>query len=296
MPDIAIHQLPAAGLLSGGEILPVDDGTATLRTTVAAIRHGLAATGHRHAATDVEGLQATLDTKAPLAAPAFTGAVTVPAGSAAAPAVSPAGDPDTGLFFPAANVLGLASNGIEWLRVTADGTFQVRPGGNTSLGIVPPVPHLAANASSIGLMITDGGGPAGVFVHNTHDGTYSSQDIRLATAQGGLSFATERARVGSDGTVTLGGAPGTESLRVVPAAGATRSVTVTGSNGGDPVIATTAGRLAFGAVPVLPSYTVATLPSATARGLIYVSDGAGGKRLAVSDGSNWRWPDGTTAS
>jgi hypothetical protein len=45
------------------------------------------------------------------------------------------------------------------------------------------------------------------------------------------------------------------------------------------------------------SYTVATLPSAaSAAQLIYVSDGASNKRLAVSDGTNWRFPDGNIVS
>lgn len=47
----------------------------------------------------------------------------------------------------------------------------------------------------------------------------------------------------------------------------------------------------------LRSYTVATLPSASAaRQMVYVSNGAGGKRLAISDGTNWAWADGTTVS
>ena len=46
----------------------------------------------------------------------------------------------------------------------------------------------------------------------------------------------------------------------------------------------------------LRSYTVATLPTATAQEMIYVSDGAGGKRLAVADGTNWRFPDGNIVS
>lgn len=46
----------------------------------------------------------------------------------------------------------------------------------------------------------------------------------------------------------------------------------------------------FTAPPILPTYTVATLPSAATyrRGLIEVSDEAGGTTLAFSDGSNWR--------
>ena len=46
----------------------------------------------------------------------------------------------------------------------------------------------------------------------------------------------------------------------------------------------------FGSPPVVPSYTVATLPSVSVntRGLIYVSDESGGATLAFSDGTNWR--------
>jgi len=48
----------------------------------------------------------------------------------------------------------------------------------------------------------------------------------------------------------------------------------------------------------LPDYTVATLPSAAnnSKCLIYVSDGTSNKRLAVSDGTNWRFPDGNVVS
>lgn len=53
-----------------------------------------------------------------------------------------------------------------------------------------------------------------------------------------------------------------------------------------------------GGILRLPSFTVATLPDAAAhsRGLIYVSDGTSNKRLAVSDGTNWRFPDGNVVS
>jgi hypothetical protein len=47
----------------------------------------------------------------------------------------------------------------------------------------------------------------------------------------------------------------------------------------------------------LRSYTAGTLPSAsTAARLIYVSDGASNKRIAVSDGTDWRFPDGNVVS
>jgi hypothetical protein len=65
------------------------------------------------------------------------------------------------------------------------------------------------------------------------------------------------------------------------------------------------GLSLFGANPVIDQnrhhrlrpYTVATLPAANPAGqLVYVSDGAANKRLAVSDGSSWRFPDGSVVS
>ena len=46
----------------------------------------------------------------------------------------------------------------------------------------------------------------------------------------------------------------------------------------------------FSVPPIVPTYTVAGVPSAAtyARGLIYVSDESGGAVLAFSDGTNWR--------
>lgn len=48
----------------------------------------------------------------------------------------------------------------------------------------------------------------------------------------------------------------------------------------------------------LPTYTVATLPNVATfvQCIVYVSDGTGNKRLAVSDGTNWRFPDGAIVS
>ena len=44
------------------------------------------------------------------------------------------------------------------------------------------------------------------------------------------------------------------------------------------------------------SFTVGTLPTKTARRLIYVSDGTANKRLAICDGTNARFPDGNVVS
>lgn len=47
---------------------------------------------------------------------------------------------------------------------------------------------------------------------------------------------------------------------------------------------------------LLRAFTVGTLPAATARLLIYVSDGASNQRLAIGDGTNFRFPDGSIVS
>ncbi len=48
----------------------------------------------------------------------------------------------------------------------------------------------------------------------------------------------------------------------------------------------------------LPSYAVSSLPSAVTfiQCLLYVSDGTANQRLAISDGTNWRFPSGTIVS
>lgn len=58
------------------------------------------------------------------------------------------------------------------------------------------------------------------------------------------------------------------------------------------------GSEAATAPVLLKAYTVTTLPSASAytAGIIYVSNGTANKRLAVSDGTNWRFPDGNIVS
>lgn len=95
------------------------------------------------------------------------------------------------------------------------------------------------------------------------------------------------------GNTTVTGTLGVSGLTTVAGLTATGNVSFTG------------GRLAANTtrvdatVPVrLPAYTVAGLPSAAthARSIVYVSDGTSDHRFAVSDGTNWRWPDGTIVS
>lgn len=58
-----------------------------------------------------------------IATPTFSGASTFAAGSAAAPALTTTGDTNTGIYFPAADSLGLVTGGVEHLRISSVGNF-----------------------------------------------------------------------------------------------------------------------------------------------------------------------------
>lgn len=58
------------------------------------------------------------------------------------------------------------------------------------------------------------------------------------------------------------------------------------------------GIAAFTSPLRIASYTLLTIPLAglSAQCIVYVSNGAANKRLAISDGTKWYWPDGTVIS
>jgi hypothetical protein len=106
---------------------------------------------------------------------------------------------------------------------------------------------------------------------------------------------------------------GNIALEVNAVATPVNHVRINGAGGGAPPQITAQGAdanvalllLGKGTGPVqagsplqLPPYTVATLPAAASypRCMIYVSDGAANKRLAISDGTSWRWPDGAVVA
>lgn len=116
------------------------------------------------------------------------------------------------------------------------------------------------------------------------DGVSGNPAIDISASYVGQSTITTL------GTITSGTWTGTT---IAVANGGTGVTTSTGS--GSNVLSS--GASISAPVLVLQSFTVATLPGATTAGrLIYVSDGTSNKRLAVSDGSAWRWPDGNIVS
>jgi len=73
----------------------------------------------------VTDLTTDLGNKAPAANPTFTGVATFPAGTATAPSITTTGDTNTGVHFPAADTVAIATGGTERLRVNSSGNVAV---------------------------------------------------------------------------------------------------------------------------------------------------------------------------
>lgn len=232
-------------------------------------------------------------------------------GATATPVIAHSGDEDTGIFFPAANTFSVVTSATERLRITDSGLFllnhhtTINVGGNNSnfQGHSPP----GTAGSSNTRWSSNAAGPAFASgkSRSTTIGSYSK--VLSNDSLGSFLFAGDdgadlqsvgaeiRAQMSADATAdslttridfrTANAAATPTSRLTIEADGSlthrNRATTVVSAD----------SHLG------LRSYTVATLPSAaTSALLIYVSDGTSNKRLAVSDGTNWRFPDGAIVS
>jgi hypothetical protein len=215
-----------------------------------------------------------------------------PAGRVDRPGVM-VGSEASGLFAPSATEIAAVASGAEVLRVTSAGAVTLG-GGSTSHGFGVTTP-----ANSVNRLVASGAVSAGTPALTAQG---SDANINVIIAPKGTGVVRLQAR-------------GNTALEASAAAAPVNFVRINGSAGGVPVQVTAQGSdtnvalqfQAKGAAPVaalnpmqLPTSTVAGLsafPAATyPRCLIYVSDGATNRRLAVSDGTSWRWPDGAVVS
>jgi hypothetical protein len=189
----------------------------------------------RPAAASVTGL-------APVVNPTFSGQVEVGTGSSAAPALNPVGDPDTGLFFPAANTVALTAAGTERLRVGSDGSVSLSAApGAESFRAVPVVG--AVNRYDIQ------GGTTGNGTLLAANGTDPAISAFYATkGTGNHLFYT-------GGTLLSGAAV---QVAIENVASANRYLTFQGANGGTPTIGTSAGALALSPTQTIVASTTAT--------------------------------------
>jgi hypothetical protein len=103
--------------------------------------------------------------------------VTVIGGSVSACSVAPSGDPNTGLYFPAANVAAVVTDGVERVRVDAS--------GNVGIGVTPTQRlHVVRSGTGIAARFTDNStqtldigvtASAGVYYDNPNSGYHEWQ-------------------------------------------------------------------------------------------------------------------------
>ncbi len=210
-------------------------------------------------------------------------------GSATLPSLG-IGEGGNGLYQPAAGTLALAAGGSEMLRASA---------GSITLGAAPNAHSLAVMtpASAVNRVHVNGAVTAGSV---SVAAAGSDANIPIAIASKGTGAVRMQTRGQTAFEVNATGTPGNYLRADAAASGGAPRFTAQGSDTnihmqfspkGSAYVETTAPFR-------LPTYTVATLPSAAtfARCMIYVSDGAANKRLAISDGTSWRWPDGAVVA
>ena len=147
--------------------------------------------------------------------------VTTGTGTAAAPAIVPTGDTNTGIFFPAADTIAFSEGGAEAMRINSS--------GNVGIGITNPSVNLeVAGTSGIRARYDTSG--AGLLINQTSS---AGDAFIINQANAGLVLATnntERLRIDSNGNVGIGTANPSRQLSV-SGASAALGITSTAAGG-----------------------------------------------------------------
>ena len=153
-------------------------------------------------------LDGTANTVTPLTA---SGVATFTAGSAAAPAITTAGDTNTGIFFPAADTIAFAEGGAESMRIDSSGNLGIGTTSPSALGKVLNLYGGANIGSSIALQADNGAQFCTIYQGITAaDPTaiFSNNGFKFATATAkDATGFTERMRLNSSGNLGLGVTP-----------------------------------------------------------------------------------------
>jgi len=193
-----------AANITNGTVQTLTASTASISQGSAILTQGTIATLNSTAATITTGTIPTL---------VATTLVTTGTGTAAAPAIVPTGDTNTGIFFPAADTIAFAEGGAEGMRINSS--------GNVGIGITNPSVNLEV-AGTTGIRTRYDTSGAGLLINQTSS---AGDAFIINQANAGLALATnntERLRITSSGDVYVAagkqiqitGSPGTTGLQL----------------------------------------------------------------------------------
>jgi hypothetical protein len=129
-----------------------------------------------------------------------SGTLTFPAGSASSPSIQATGDPNTGLFFPAADTIAFAEGGTEVLRIDSS--------GRVGIGTSAPGALLDVAGTNGRLYLRDGSANTAKIVALNAAGTGAAALIFE-------TYNLETARIDSSGRLGIGTASPTKTLEVI---------------------------------------------------------------------------------
>jgi hypothetical protein len=144
-----------------------------------------------------------------------SGVSTFAAGSASAPSITPTGDSNTGIFFPAADTIAFAEGGVEGFRLDSSGRLGIGTnnpstlihtyGFNNSASIESRVEN--AGTSDVTIRLKRNNSDIGYFSNGSGSISGANSTDCALTAVNNLLFGTgsvERARVSAGGTFYVG--------------------------------------------------------------------------------------------
>jgi len=139
----------------------------------------------------------------------------IPAGSVGAPALSPVGDTNTGIYFPAADAIGISTNGVDRIRVTSAGNVGIGTSSPNRLltlsrdvsgvtNFISLAPTTNGENDTYGIEFTNPvwGNKAGIYGVNQSSGNGSGA-LAFYTQTAAFSYA-ERMRIDSSGNLLVG--------------------------------------------------------------------------------------------
>jgi len=173
----------------------------TAKVTTGTIETGTFGTTTSTAATITTGTIPTL---------VATTLITTGTGTAAAPAIVPTGDTNTGIFFPAADTIAFSEGGTEGMRIDSSGKVLIGTTSNDTGGRL----EVKQGSSETGIGIQSSGTDDSKLYFRTASGTYGGDILFNGAYLKVSSGTTELMRIDSSGNVGIGTTPSGQKLDV----------------------------------------------------------------------------------